>query len=90
MGTTERVYINRFQFAAGGRDEAGTISAEGHAKSRRDIEDLARTLREAGYEVTPTAITQSLRDPGYAMALTLEVEIPIRKQQDDDEEEKKT
>ena len=77
MQSTERVYINRFEFGVAGRDHAGTISAEGNAKSRRDIEDLMRVLRDAGYEVSPSAITSNLRDPNYSMALTLEVSIPL-------------
>lgn len=77
MNGTDRVYLTRFQFAVAGRDNAGTISAEGYAKSRKDIEDLMRMLREAGYLVTPSAITQSMRDSGYAMALTLDLTIPV-------------
>ena len=82
MQSTERVYINRFEFGVAGRDHAGTISAEGNAKSRRDIEDLMRVLREAGYEVSPSAITSNLRDPNYSMALTLEVSIPLSRKTD--------
>lgn len=79
MNGTERVYLTRFQFGVAGRDNAGTISAEGYAKSRKDIEDLMRMLREAGYLVTPSAITQSMRDSGYAMALTLDLTIPVNR-----------
>ncbi|MEQ9411383.1 MAG: pilus assembly protein PilM [Fuerstiella sp.] len=79
MGSTDRVYIKRFKFGIRTGNYIGTIGAEGYAKSRRDIEDLQRTLTEAGYEVAPTEITQSLRDPKYAMELKLEVSIPVPK-----------
>ncbi len=76
MGDTERVYIKQFKFGLRKGDYLAAIDAEGFAKSRRDIEDLQRVLREAGYEVAPTEITPSLRDPKYAMELKLEVSIP--------------
>lgn len=76
MEDTERIYIRRFKFGVRTGKYVGTIDVFGYAKSRRDIEDLMRVLTESGYEVTPTTISQSLRDPKYTMELTLEISIP--------------
>ncbi|APZ96676.1 type IV pilus biogenesis protein PilM [Fuerstiella marisgermanici] len=81
MGGTDRVYIKQFKFGVRKGDYVASIEAEGFAKSRRDIEDLQRVLTEAGYEVAPSEITPSLRDPNYAMELNLEVSIPETKPQ---------
>lgn len=76
MEGTERIYIKRFKFGVRSGKYVGTVDASGYAKSRRDIEDLMRVLTEHGYEVAPTAITSSLRDPKYTMELMLEISIP--------------
>ena len=76
MGGTDRVFIKKFNFHLMSGDYIAAFDAEGYAKSRRDIEDLMRVLTEAGYEVKPTEITQSLKDPNYNMELRLEVNIP--------------
>lgn len=80
MGSTERVFIKDVKFQhSDSRTHVGTISANGLAKSRRDIEDLERRLREAGYDVTPNEMQQSLRDPDYSMEVELDVRIPVPK-----------
>ena len=81
MENTERLYIKQFKFSVRSGDYIGAIDASGYAKSRFDVEELMRLLTEAGYEVTPTAITQSLRDPKYSTELVLEINIPERKQE---------
>lgn len=81
MGGTERVFIKKFNFHLRSGNYVAAVDAEGYAKSRRDIEDLMRVLTEAGYEVAPTEITQSLRDPNYNMELRLEVSIPTPKKE---------
>lgn len=81
MENTERLYIKQFKFSVRSGDYVGAIDASGYAKSRFDVEELMRLLTEAGYEVTPTAITQSLRDPKYSTELVLEINIPERKQE---------
>lgn len=81
MGSTERVFIKKFNFTLKSGNYVGAVDAEGYAKSRRDIEDLMRVLTEAGYDVAPTEITQSLRDPNYNMELRLEVSIPTPKKE---------
>ena len=87
MGGTDRVLIRKLKFTLRSGDYIGAIDAEGYAKSRRDIEDLMQVLAEAGYEVTPKPITQSLRDPNYNMELRLEVSIPTTRS---DESKKKS
>ena len=81
MGSTERVFIKKFNFTLKSGNYVGAVDAEGYAKSRLDIEDLMRVLTEAGYDVAPTEITQSLRDPNYNMELRLEVSIPTPKKE---------
>lgn len=77
MGSTENVFIKDLTFRQSqSKEYVATIDANGLAKSRRAIEDLERTLGEAGYEVKPNEITQSLRDPDYSMEVKLEVKIP--------------
>lgn len=77
MGSTERVFIKELKFKQSGasKDYVATVEADGLAKSRRDIEDLERTLRKAGYEVKPNTITQSFTDEDYSMAVKLDVRI---------------
>lgn len=78
MGSTERVFIKDVKFQhSDSKTHVGSVSANGLAKSRRDIEDLERRLREAGFDVTPNEMQQSLRDPDYSMEVELEVRIPV-------------
>ncbi|MCR9197515.1 MAG: pilus assembly protein PilM [Planctomycetaceae bacterium] len=78
MGSTERVFIKDVKFQhLDSKTHVGSISANGLAKSRRDIEDLERRLREAGFDVTPNEMQQSLRDPDYSMEVELDVRIPV-------------
>ena len=76
MGGTDRVLIRKFSFGTRSGSYLGTIDAEGYAKTRIDIEDLMKMLADKGYEVSPTEMVASMRDPNYKMALKLEVSIP--------------
>lgn len=83
MGSTENVFIKDLTFRQSqSKEYVATIDANGLAKSRRAIEDFERTLGEAGYEVKPNEMTQSLRDPDYTMEVKLEVKIPTPKTQE--------
>ncbi|MEZ6122677.1 MAG: pilus assembly protein PilM [Planctomycetaceae bacterium] len=77
MGGTDRVFIQSLKFGVRSGKYIAAIEAQGFAKSRRDIDDLMQVLSDAGYEVAPTEINQSLRDPAYKMELRLEVSIPV-------------
>lgn len=78
MGGTEKVFIKRLEFQVQSGDARGLIEADGYAKSREAIEELANTLREAGYVVAPTTSPPSQRDPEYGKQLTLKITIPDR------------
>ena len=77
MGSTERVFIKEINFKQSGasKDYVATVEANGLAKSRRDIEDLQDTLREAGYEVKPNEITPGQRDEDYNYEVKLDLRI---------------
>lgn len=76
MGSTEKVFIERFDFNVRGGDTIAGIDVQGYAKSRQAIEDLAVRLRKAGYVVAPTTNKSSQRDPAYTRELTLNITIP--------------
>ena len=77
MEDTERIYMKSFKGSIAGRgSELGRITIEGYAKDRRDIEDFARVLNEAGYDVAPTEMPLNPRDPAYRYEMNLEVFIP--------------
>lgn len=77
MGSTERVFIKEINFKQSGasKDYVATVEANGLAKSRRDVEDLQDTLREAGYEVKPNTIGQSVSGDEYSLDVKLDLRI---------------
>lgn len=81
MEGTERLFIRSVQANAERKgDQLGAIKIEGYAKDRRDIEDFARVLNDAGYDVSPTEMPPNPRDPDYAYEMSLEVIIPVVKE----------
>ena len=78
MGGTDQVFVKRLDFSVQSGDSRGMIKAEGYAKSREAIEQLAKTLRQAGYIVAPPTSPPSQRDPDYGKQLTLEITLPDR------------
>lgn len=76
MGGTDRLLVKKFQFNLRKGDYLASLDAEGFAKSRRDVEDLAKVMVDDGYEIRPGDIIPSLRDPAYQMELRIEGNIP--------------
>ncbi|MEZ6059060.1 MAG: pilus assembly protein PilM [Planctomycetaceae bacterium] len=79
FGSTERVLIRELDFAVTANSEKllGTVTATGGAKSREDVQELMRVIRDNGYEVIGSregrVIDQDYSEP---MQLTLSIPVP--------------
>ncbi len=78
LPTTDRMFIDNFQFNTVQRGGIGTIRLEGFAKAEADINELARTLRDAGYGVKPyePEFRASAVSQDYGVKIVLELSLP--------------
>lgn len=79
---TDRAYLERLVFESNQRSGSnqqaplGTVTADGRARSRREVETLNAELAAKGYLVAPRPIIPSSRDPQYSSTFKLDVTIP--------------
>lgn len=75
---TDRLIVRNVQFGTRLANGIGTVRLEGTAKTRDDVEELARRLTEAGYLVTPYNPEEARISGTYPVAITLQLTIPER------------
>lgn len=73
---TDRMIVRNFQFGSKQVGGLGTIRLDGTAKTRDDVENLARKLTDAGYLVTPYNPEDARISGTYPVAITLQLTIP--------------
>ncbi|MDA1229480.1 MAG: pilus assembly protein PilM [Planctomycetota bacterium] len=78
LPTTDRFFVDNFDFSTVQKGGTGTIKLEGYAKTSSDIEEVGRLLTEAGYGVKPYApvATPASSAPEYAIKVNLELSLP--------------
>ena len=82
LPSTDRFFVDNFQFSTVQKNGTGIIKLEGYAKSTADIEEVGRVLSEAGYGVkaySPVPISASAA-PEYTIRVNLELSLPEAKE----------
>ena len=80
MVSTENLLIQNVNFKSIQglhTNNRGNVTADCYARSRGDVQEFTRRLRDAGYDVKAPVYQTGSRDPNYSTEVQLDMNIPI-------------
>jgi len=76
LTSTDRVYFTEIRVIPLAGEIQARYVGRGHARTRRDVDELNQMLSDFGFKVRPTTASPGSRDPDYPLLFELDVELP--------------